>query len=271
MAKEVAMANLISTATVLFSSGIDSLACAIWAKREYDYVAGLYIDIGVPYTDHEIQACRKLSAQLHLPWELEHFPFLGFLSGSSGHVPFRNIFFLEMAALHPIHTENVVFGMLQGEYSEDKSPAFVKRMQKLFDSQTAKNLYNKGSRIQIQTPFASFTKTQVVKWMLDTGVSVDMLKTTIGCLQSKACGQCMSCLNRWIAFENNNLFDMDEYEYEHPAKWGLAKLSSKDYKEARSYISFWKKRKWLADVHKAYRSAKQRGVVTDTPLERIFQ
>lgn len=255
------MAYMNYDACVLFSSGIDSLACLQWAIKHYKNILALYVNTGVPYTVHELRAVGGIvDSIMGLDYKIVDMPLLGAVTAETGHTPFRNIFFLEMAALY---SRNVVFGMLYGEYSEDKSPAFIKRMQSLFDSQTKKNLYNTGEHIRIHTPFSKMTKTQVVKYLLDEGYKGTDFTNTVGCLQSRECGQCMSCFNRWVAFENNGLYNIDDYEYNHPAKWGQEnlKLRSNVLKQAANHVPLWSKRRWLWDVYKAYKSAEKRQLI----------
>jgi len=258
-------------ATVLFSGGIDSLACLEWARQRFGSVTALYVNLDVSYSKYELGVCRSMVFGSNVRTEYIEFPELGKHEDALGHVPFRNIFFLEMAAMY---SDNVVFVMLRGEYSEDKSPAFVKRMQSLFDSQTAANLYNSGERKIIHVPFAKKTKTQVVAWLLQQGYTRNDLRQTIGCLQGRACGQCMSCLNRWIAFENNGLGNLDQFEGTMtPARWGLDMLQQRKQgitSQAFKEVSWWKKRHWILDAHRAYTSAVRRGLVSVTPFQVLF-
>lgn len=233
---------------VLFSSGIDSLACLLWAKEQYgkfqDDVTAMYVDIGTKYATIEIEAIKHL---LDFDYMFIDMLLLGKLEGSIGHIPMRNIFLLELAALY---SDNIVFGMLKGELSEDKGPSFIRRMQKLFDSQTVGNLYHGKSKITIHTPFANMTKTEVVAWLLSRGVTKETLSKTIGCLNGVNCGQCISCFNRAVAFINNGLYDVDSYSGSmHPIQWGLIQLY---HKIGTKNVSLWKKRYTIMELWKAY-------------------
>jgi 7-cyano-7-deazaguanine synthase in queuosine biosynthesis len=263
---------------VLFSGGIDSLACLQWARLNINKIGSheivaLYVNMNTRYSEIEIAASQALIEEMSLvSQEIVDLKFLGeYESSPLGHIPMRNIFLLECAALYG---DDIVFGMLRGELSEDKNPAFIKLMQQLFDSQVKKNFHNKGKTVTIHTPFDKSTKTQVVEWLLAHDITQKQIGQTIGCLKGNCCGECMSCFNRWIALENNGIGELDVYQNTHPSEWGV-----KNFKEIRDKdalanravhnVSLWQKKNWLADVYNAYRSAHDRGIVEETPFEMI--
>lgn len=261
---------------VLFSGGIDSLACLQWARLKFHHatheVVALYVNMNTCYSEKELQATELILEGMPLVnQEVMDLKFLGEYEGELGHIPMRNIFLLEAAALHG---DDIIFGMLKGEASEDKNPAFIKLMQQLFNSQVKANLYNKGRSIHIHTPFDTSTKTRVVEWLLANEITRTQIGQTIGCLLGNCCGECPSCFNRWIALENNGLGDLDAYLLAHPSEWGIQHLKQMKDKETVSNralhnVSLWQKKNWLADVYNAYRSAHERGIVADTPFEML--
>jgi 7-cyano-7-deazaguanine synthase in queuosine biosynthesis len=253
--------NLKSKCTVLFSSGIDSLACLLWAKEQYgkfeNDVTAMYVDMHTKYSSNELYAARWFMKKYKVNQHLVGMGMLGELEGGIGHIPMRNIFLLELAALY---SDNIVFGMLKGELSEDKGPSFIRRMQKLFDSQTVSNLYHPKSKITIHTPFSKMTKTQVVSWLLSRGVTKEVLRKTIGCLNGNVCGDCVSCFNRWVAFENNDIGDTDfsnDALEMHPCQWGINELL---YEHDSTDKILWKKRRSIIELWKAYNKAHARGL-----------
>lgn len=269
--------NPADSAVVLFSGGIDSLGCLQWAVDKFQIVTALYIDVGVSYSDLEISVVRDI-IKLHRLRRLHvaDMRFLGQRVGNIGHIPLRNTFFLEYASLF---ADNIVFGMLKGEMSEDKNPKYIRRMETLLNSQVVENLYNTTRRrIRIHTPFANKTKTDVVRYLRIQGCQRDLEKT-IGCINAttpmKACGHCISCFNRWVALENNGWGELDKYpetwpKVNHPAVWGLDQLRSNVGRAAR-HASWWNKRQWFMDVHKAYKIALEKGIVHESPWEVLFK
>src|SRR4051812_16895884 len=96
------MENIInSEAVVLFSSGIDSLACLQWARLHFRSVVGLYVNLHTKYSQEEMQRSMELCAQLNVQFSLAQLPLLGEFESKDGfgHIPMRNIFLLECAAL----------------------------------------------------------------------------------------------------------------------------------------------------------------------------
>ena len=272
MAKE--KFNLRSKCVVLFSSGIDSLACLLWAKENYTKfygdVTAMYVDMHTKYSNDEYEATRWFTQKNSIGLHLVGMPMLGELEGEKGHIPFRNIFLLELAALY---SDNIVFGMLKGELSEDKSPRFIDLMHMLFDSQTQKNLYHGKSEIEIHTPFAKMTKTQVVAWLRSRGVTQTILSKTIGCLNGTNCGQCISCFNRWVAFENNDIGDTDFVTNHntlamHPCQWGINKFL---HEKETNNVSLWKKRHSIIEIWKAYNKAHARGLTGYSSMDLLHE
>jgi len=265
-----------NTTVVLFSGGLDSLACYYWAvdqrRREKPYsstIVGLYVDLATPYSQVEMGVARDMCKSLGIKLNIVPMRFMGELSDKVGHVPLRNIFLLEIAALYG---NKVMFGMLHGELSEDKGFPFLRRMQGLFDTQTIKNLYHDESKIKLYAPFGNKTKTDVVRFLLTHNVTSQQLRKTVGCLRGTVCGECPPCFNRWMAFENNTLFDIDKYPQDiHPAIWGLQEMKASRsgnknmFKRSLLSIPLWEKRKWIRDVWKAYKSAYNRGVILENP------
>lgn len=243
---------------VLFSGGLDSLACYHWAKNNINHIGilALYVDLGMPYNITEIAVANDIALQLKIVFKVIPMKFMEAFSDKACHVPFRNLFLLETAALYG---DNILFGMLQGELSEDKGYPFVRQMQKLLDSQTKGNLYHPDHRVIIQAPFGKSTKTEVVSYLREQGVSSVGLSQTVGCMNGNVCGQCPPCFNRWIAFENNGLYSVDKYKDRHPSQWGIEEIYRSRRKTGKSIfnksllsIPLLKKRRWVQDAWKAY-------------------
>lgn len=250
---------------VLFSGGIDSLACLLWARTEFDeHTTALYVDLDTKYATEELHTVNMITNYFSIRSIQLGLYFLGSFEGDIGHIPMRNIFLLETAALY---SDNIVFGMLKNELSEDKGPSFIRMMQRLFDSQTVKNIYHEQTKIKIHTPFSGMTKTQVVKWLLLKGVSEKILVETIGCLNGRACGQCISCFNRWVAFENNGLYNIDTYIDSNPIEWGVKQIGRKTNKLPT--YAFWKKASWFKEVYNAYDNAYKRGASKYKPNDLL--
>lgn len=270
---------------VLFSGGLDSLACLHWAQGFFDaakYVMRpMYVDFGQQYANKEIVAAIRLCADQDLLLRVVRAR--NFLSENvvDAHIPMRNTFLLLMASAMYPNSEGVVFGMLHGESCEDKNPYYVHLMQKLFDSQFGYSIYRHEKRkFEIYTPLASCTKTQVVKWLCDLEtVSRTSLNNTIGCYSSrdKNCGGCISCFNRWVARFNAGMSD-EVYGDSHPYHWMLYQVAHDATKEKRKgnplfdWSQIWRKRMWIIESYLAMNKfAKinyQKGLLTAVRDER---
>jgi 7-cyano-7-deazaguanine synthase in queuosine biosynthesis len=234
---------------VLFSGGIDSLCCLRWAIDMFgkDAVQAVYFSHDCRYDMRQYHVAIKLAEQLEVKlWRISMY---GLREDKQGHVPLRNLsFILELAREEACM--GVVFGMLQGEAPEDKNPKFVRRVQELLDSQFVANAYQEKRHFTIYTPFQYMTKAEMVKWYIQK-YGVEYIRDTVACFtQEGNCGQCMSCFNRYIALERN---DIHEVYKVHPIEAMLVRLKEmkkdKGSKEWRSLGNLWARRKWLWEVY----------------------
>lgn len=203
--------------SVLFSGGIDSWACLLWAVTKFgkENVRPVYYNYGQKCAQIEIASAIKLCLRLELMLDIVLLPGMK-EDVATGHVPMRNLTFIMQEAARE-DCDGIVLGMLKGEASEDKNPKFVRRVQTLIASQFEKSIYrSQGKYFHLYVPFARKTKAQVVKWLMCYPPFAFSVFDTVGCYSAKegGCGLCMSCQNRWIAFELNNL--SLEFSGQHP-------------------------------------------------------
>lgn len=232
---------------VLLSGGIDSLCCLRWAIRMYgkDSVRAFFFDYGQPYVERELAATRRITQALGI--RLWH-PVLPLSVHADGHVPLRNLAFLfELAKMEQY--SGVVFGMLKGEASEDKNPRFIRRVQTLLDSQFKASIYREKKReFRIITPFADCTKAEMLKWHIQT-CGAEYVHDTVACYSEEGnCGECMSCFNRYVAFQCAGLVQ-EEYRV-HPVEWMLKQRRH----ERIDWRLMWARRRWLWEVYTVVRS-----------------
>lgn len=219
---------------VLFSGGLDSLACLVWSIGKWgkENVMPIYFDFGQQYAEKEKLAFNKVCDILLIPQSLTVDAHETLVEDKeTAYIPFRNTFLILMTAMQE-DCDAIVFGMLQGSRTNpDTNPQFIKTMQKLLDSQTQQTPNQQGHKIQIYTPMEHFTKTEAVRWMnrKQNTVSIiqirELIARTVGCYREyiTPCGQCMSCFNRWVALENNYLSHLDTYQMP-PYNWMLENM-----------------------------------------------
>lgn len=263
---------------VLFSGGLDSVACLHWAQQNFTegyIVRPMYVDFGQQYATKEIVAAMKICAANNLICRVVHINKLLTENKIDAHIPMRNTMLLILASVIYPEAEGVVFGMLRGESCEDKNPYYVHLMQQLFDSQFKPSIYRTDKReFCIHTPFELMTKTQTLRWLYDcTSVSRREIDLTIGCYSPdyKNCGDCISCFNRWVARYNTGLPDEDYGEC-HPYHSMLYKASFALVKKHRknnhlfSLRQIWLKRMWVLESYfamdKFARTNYQKGLIT---------
>lgn len=239
---------------VLFSSGIDSWACLNWAVHNYGSknVLPLYIDFGQSYAAKEIEHAERMCGLLYVTLHVKKVEGVLVENSVTKHVPFRNLMFLQMAAMYQDVTK-IAFGMVKGDWGEDKNPAFVRDVERMLNSQLVGTLHHKISKIEIVTPFANYTKAQVVEWLLITSrPGIEGVRETIGCYSAnnESCGQCISCFTRWVALYLNGMHsDRPDHIY---VQWIVEQFSAKNNNSKKEMAKLlWKKRAFVFDAHKA--------------------
>lgn len=242
---------------VLFSGGIDSLVHLRWAEEQFgrENVQPHYFVAGQSYADREISYAKPLAESLG--YELVIKPTIQLPEDMvTGQIDLRNlIFLLHTATLRGC--EGVVFGMLLAEAPVDKNPVFVARVQEIIDSQFAVSPYRKNKKkFRIYTPFRHMPKTEMLRWYLRK-YGTEGVYESVACYTESGvmCGECISCFNRWLAFEANGL-EMEKFKV-HPADAMMQRISairrSKEHpnRASLSIGKAWKRRQWLWETYKA--------------------
>jgi 7-cyano-7-deazaguanine synthase in queuosine biosynthesis len=228
--------------TVLFSGGVDSLCVAHWALSTFPSgaVQGVYYDVGQRYAHREIPAATRLAHALRMPFSVvQQGPLV---EGADARIPLRNMLFIQWASLE---SDAVCYGELRGEEPPDKNPRFRRRLQTLLASQ-------RTTPFHIHAPFARYTKAQMVRAHVRL-YGVHALPLTVACFSSgdTPCGTCMSCYNRWLAWEENAL-PLETFEV-HPAQAMLDRMRGMhENSRAAEWRSvnvhrIWLRRRWLLE------------------------
>lgn len=235
---------------VLFSGGLDSRIHLHWAQQQTSNITALYVNFGHKYAQMEIAAAKACMAPLGIPLVIRSFP-LGDSEQEDSYLPLRNLYLLQLCT---IYADNIVFGMLYNESPPDKRPRFVKKMERLLNSQfQEKQYYYWSRRIRILTPFQYQTKTEMLKWYLNHALNAEEeSKKTIGCYSPEGhCGRCISCYNRWLALFSNGIHE----DYNRPPYlWALERFM--DGKKKRQSLfsigALWYKRSYVVENYGAW-------------------
>lgn len=215
-------------AIVLFSGGLDSLACLIWAVERFDKVTPLFINYGGRYHYKDLLAADAICARMGLTL-VERACYLGDKEDQNSWLPLRNLIFLQLATYYGT---TIVFGAIANEGSPDKQPSFFRKMEVLIKEQY------RGREFRLFTPFIHETKTSVLRFIMNSAYT-GLLPLTVGCYSAsnKSCGQCYSCFNRWVAFALGGHTTL-AFDYK-PFYWQLKNIAQR---KKGSDFSLWKKR-----------------------------
>ncbi len=225
-------------ALVLVSGGIDSTTCLAMAVEEYGHenVIGLSIFYGQRHKK-EIEAanavCKHYGVE-HLTLDLSpmfEFSDCTLLEHSKGeipeedyasqlkktdgkpvstYVPFRNGLFLSSASA--IALSKGCSKIYYGAHADDAAGNAYPDCSEAFNKAMNTAIYEgSGKQLEIEAPFISLNKAEVVKKGLELNVPYEL---TWSCYEGhdRACGKCGTCIDRKAAFIKNGTTDPIEYE-----------------------------------------------------------
>lgn len=182
------------TRLLLHSGGLDSHICWLLDRtREPVYVAH-----GSGNQRRELDTLRQLAA--HHADDDQPFGYsivrgadLSRSVEADGHIAHRNAYLLLTAAMAFPKATEVAYGALRGEASADKSPRFVRAMERMLTE-------SEGRQIDVSAPLLAYTKTQatVIGYRLAGAEALDL---TWSCYHdgSEPCGRCQACYRRHLA------------------------------------------------------------------------
>jgi 7-cyano-7-deazaguanine synthase len=181
---------------LLYSNGLDSFL--YW--KLLNIPTCVYYKMNTPYSNIELAGIVALQQQYPDIFFVETNTLLDVAckqQNTSGFIPLRNTIMLFDAVLR--YRPQVIYIGQVLEWQVDKNISYYKKMERFIFEQT-------GISIRILAPFATYTKTALVKRYLDLGGSISALQQTHSCLRGRVpCGMCSSCFNRYIALRNAGL------------------------------------------------------------------
>ena len=190
---------------LLFSGGLDSYIGWHFLKQPKT----LYVGLGHRYMTHEIEKVKLLIPDTTIDTRLN----LADWEERDANIPLRNAFLVMIASKYD---KDVALIVQRGEMN------IPDRSVKFFNDCGEWLTFLWDTRVTVNTPFFSMTKTDMVKWYLDQGFDPRKLSTTRSCYSpgDRPCGNCAACFRRWVAFTNCDLAE----EYDRPIKkFGLKK------------------------------------------------
>jgi 7-cyano-7-deazaguanine synthase len=175
---------------LLFSGGLDSYIAWNYLGRPDT----IYFDLGHRYCAHELERVKYLAPKTKIVTNIN----LAEHEKKDADIPMRNAFLLMFASYYDTELALIV---QRGEMTiPDRSPKFFEDFGKWLS-------FLNNQPITIMSPFFDMTKTQMVKWYVETGLSKEDLLYTRSCYSpgELPCGACSACFRRWVALTNNRL------------------------------------------------------------------
>lgn len=200
------MGNIVDRRVLLYSGGLDSYALRYIYEFSRPNDKIIFFDTQTDDNRLEKQVLDKEVEIVYLPirrFELEN-----------KIIPFRNFLFTLIAA----NFGNKIFlGSTLGDTTRDKDYVFkgmCDAVLNYFGSFGEKMPYQ-ADRFEVCMPFKTMTKTEIVRGFLEcTQTDRGMLRNSRSCYSDtlRECGKCRSCLRKYIAFKNNNIDYMLDFE-----------------------------------------------------------
>lgn len=212
---------------LLVSGGLDSyIACRYLEEvGEACIIEPLFINYSGKYTTKELEVCKQLYGKLTIDCTLN---FIDKEIGEKAFIKNRNAYFALIASNYG---NEIVMGGLKDDKVGDKSPAAFLAMENLL------NTNNSDSRYSVFSPFWRKTKSDIIKWYINSGFAIDDLLQTTSCYHPTEhfCGKCPSCFRKWCAFSDNGIsHHLPTFNNNEMVKKYLDNIESYDIERQRS-------------------------------------
>jgi 7-cyano-7-deazaguanine synthase in queuosine biosynthesis len=213
----------------MYSGGLDSLIAYHYARatERFEEITCVHVRFGQAYSTKEYDAITRVG-----PWfpKVEIIDIEGLMPLiarrlSNQIIPSRNVL---LSVIGSMIADTVWINALDGEQNgkeHDKSDRFFS------DTQSLLSFTNEffQSTTTVESPFRHMSKGETITWALKFGIPLDALFATTSCYHPTdlKCGECLTCVKRYIAFLENNIM---EPGYKHDP------LSSEYFRELREGI-----------------------------------
>lgn len=201
---------------VICSGGLDSatvLAKAVLERGKENVVALYFKFKGVP--KQELRALRRFTKFYDVALQIVPLNF-NMQATYDGYVPARNLVFQSIAVAYAerysvpeiLTGYNMCEPNVSTEQRIDTTPEFVAAFNRTVKAGGAGHVFQ---NIKVKAPFAKWYKEDIVRYGLVNEVPY---KYTFSCIRAKgrkACGYCLNCRDRQIAFAANGVKDPIAY------------------------------------------------------------
>lgn len=179
--------NSSKKATVLFSGGLDSAACAYMLKHQGFHIELLFVDFGQAAARKEYEAACLLAESIGVP--VRRCTFIADTSFGAGELVGRNAFLVFAALLTAGQDPQVIaLGLHAGTPYFDCSPQFLSSISKSVAEHT-------DGKVSVVAPFISWSKRDVFDYFQSTGLSI-LHAYSCEAGTDPPCGTCASCKDR---------------------------------------------------------------------------
>jgi len=194
-------------ALILLSGGLDSYIALDIASKKYKVVLALNFDYGQKAFREENKSALKISKKYNIELKTIKLPYLKDLCNnaltdlnnnkldifSEVWIPNRNGLFLNIAACYcdKFNINNIIMGLNKQEAQDfsDNSIGFIKAANEFLR-------YSTQNHPEIVAPCCNMTKIDIINYLIDKNLSLDIIKSCYDNKQKTAkkhCGKCMSC------------------------------------------------------------------------------
>lgn len=167
----------------------------------------LYVDMKTSYSQRELEALDRLPDSYKNRLVIKEIP-LGEYERENKYLPYRNLILGTIAMEYGQH---IYFGFNYADDAPDKDRMFLDKITSLFRHLNVNAVWDMdwdNNNFSFNAPFQKYTKTEMVRQCLATGMPADIIRNIRSCYDGVSeigCGVCPVCINKAVALVNNGL------------------------------------------------------------------
>ncbi|MBI3293425.1 MAG: 7-cyano-7-deazaguanine synthase [Deltaproteobacteria bacterium] len=190
---------------ILMSGGLDSYLAYHYATlacgHRPEEILPMWFDLGQPYAGKERRAIESYEFETRvIRLDLIRAEFNNVPTIHDQIIPGRNMILATVAASF---ADTIWMCALRGEMHD----FMVDKNDKFFTLASEALSYTFGTPVKVDSPFRHLTKTDLIAWALEHGISPKRLARTSTCYHEELhnCGSCSTCFKRKIAMLLNGI------------------------------------------------------------------
>lgn len=213
-----------TSAVVLLSGGLDSIAAMVWAQARYVDLRAVSCSYGQPNASRELASAKRAAAERGVPWDLIDLGRAllpsspaGILGGGepqadpshdAAFVPGRNLLLAMVAAAHACTWWPGSFDVILGACAEDQAGFPDCRPVALAELACAIQV-GCEREVLVRAPWADRTKREILYAIQPDAPAFDTVRRSWSCYRdSGPCGACKPCQHRARAFASLGVDDL---------------------------------------------------------------